>query len=92
MRKQKNGWYNGQFNFGCQVFLYTFFLRQITFPGLRAYTGFRAGVVKGDFLLNYGSSVSVYTKTVGANLNPMVGDWQIDFTNSFSAGGMWEAI
>lgn len=86
---QNSKWdYTGQFNFGCQVFLYSFF-RQHDFTGLRAYAGFSARAVKGDFLLNYGASVSVYTKTVGANLNPMVGDWQIDLTNSFNAGILW---
>lgn len=86
---QSKKWaYDGQFNFGCQVFLYNFFKRD-NFPGLRAYAGFSARAVKGDLLLNYGTSVSVYTKAVGANLNPMVHDWQIDFTNSFNVGGMW---
>ncbi len=40
-------------------------------------------------MLHYGPSVSIYTKTIGANLNPLVGDIQIDFTNSFSIGAGW---
>ncbi len=40
-------------------------------------------------MLHYGPSISIYTKTIGANLNPLVGDIQIDFTNSFSIGAGW---
>jgi hypothetical protein len=89
MHAQTNKWnYDGQFNFGAQVFLYGFFKHQ-TFPGLRAYAGFSARAIHGDVLLSYGPSISVYTKTIGANLNPLVADWQVDFTNSFSVGGLW---
>jgi hypothetical protein len=36
--------------------------------------------------VNYGPSISFYTKTIGANLNPLVSDLQIDFINSLSVG------
>ena len=45
------------------------------------------GVYKKNFTINYGPSLSIYTKTLGANLNPLRGDIEIDFTNSFSIGG-----
>jgi hypothetical protein len=86
--QQKNWTFDGQFNFGCQVFFYNFF-KSNNFPGLRAYAGFSAKAIRGDFVLNYGSSVSIYTKAVGANLNPLVSDWQIDLTNSFGLGAFW---
>ena len=47
------------------------------------------GIYKKKITVNYGPSISVYTKSLGANLNPLTGDIQIDFTNSFSIGGSW---
>lgn len=84
----QDGWrYRGQVNFGCNLF----FMRGPgqNFPGLRVFGAFTATANHGDFLLSYGPSLSVYTKTIGANLNPLVGDWQIDFTNSFNIGLEW---
>ncbi|WP_336518389.1 hypothetical protein [Pollutibacter soli] len=86
--QEKNWQYRGQFNFGCQIFLYSFF-KSNNFPGFRVYVGFNASAIKGDVIANYGGSVSVYHKTVGASLNPLVRDFQIDFTNSISAGFLW---
>jgi hypothetical protein len=84
----QNGWkYEGQFNFGCNIFLA--FGKAQKLPGIRAFTSFGAAATRGDLILNYGPSISVYTKTIGANLNPLVGDWQIDFTHSFSIGVLW---
>ncbi|MBX3257001.1 MAG: hypothetical protein KF862_22885 [Chitinophagaceae bacterium] len=79
--------YSGQVNFGCNLF----FVRgkAQNFPGFRIFGAFTAAANRGDFILSYGPAVSIYTKTIGANLNPLVGDWQIDFTNSFSLGFEW---
>ena len=85
---QSNWNYNGYFNFGCNL-NFTYGPSQ-RFPGLRLFAAFIAnGVYKKNFTVNYGPSVSVYTKSLGANLNPLTGDIQIDFTNSFSIGGAW---
>lgn len=79
--------YRGQVNFGCNLFFSRG--KQHNFPGLRFYGAFTAAVNRGDFVISYGPSVSVYTKTIGANLNPLVGDWQVDFINSLSLGLEW---
>lgn len=85
----QNNWsYNGYFNFGCNIF-FTYGKAQ-TFPGLRLYAAFIAnGIYKNNFTVNYGPSVALYTKTLGSNLNPLTGDIQIDFINSFSVGSAW---
>ncbi len=84
---QDNWRYRAQVNFGCNLF----FMRGPgqNFPGLRVFGAFTAVANRGDFMLSYGPSVSIYTKTIGANLNPLVGDWQIDFTNNFNIGFEW---
>jgi len=85
---QPNWNYKGYFNFGCNL-NFTYGPSQ-RFPALRLYAAFIAnGIYKKNFTVNYGPSISVYTKTLGANLNPLTGDIQIDFTNSFSVGGAW---
>lgn len=85
---QSNWDYNGYFSFGCN-FNFTYGPSQ-QFPGVRLCAAFIAnGVYKKNFTVNYGPSISVYTKSLGANLNPLTGDIQIDFTNSFSIGGAW---
>ncbi|CAL1518916.1 hypothetical protein [Chitinophaga sp. MM2321] len=77
-----------QVNFGCNIFL-TYGKAQ-HFPGLRIFGGGSInGTHKSGVMLNYGPSLAIYTKTTGANLNPLVGDIQLDFTNSFSAGYAW---
>lgn len=83
----QQGWvYNGNFNFGCSYTL-NYCKGSTAFPGLKIFCAFVAnGVYKDHLILNYGPSISVYTKTIGANLNPLVSDVQIDFTNSFSFG------
>src|SRR6185295_740141 len=85
---------SGQVNVGCHLNLtYDIFKKKIgkgqKFAGLRVFGGLSLQGVRGNFLINYGPSLSIYTKTIGANLNPLVGDIQIDFTNSFSVGGSW---
>lgn len=85
---QRNWHYNGYFNFGCNI-NFTYGPSQ-HFPGARVFAAFIAnGVYKKSFTINYGPSVSVYTKSLGANLNPLVGDIQVDFTNSFTIGAAW---
>src|SRR4026207_1249137 len=85
---QPNWNYKGYFNFGCNL-NFTYGPSQ-RFPGLRLYAAFIAnGIYKKNFTVNYGPSISVYTKTLGANLNPLTGDIQVDFTNSLSIGGAW---
>src|SRR5450432_1452592 len=85
---QPNWNYRGYFNFGCNL-NFTYGLSQ-QFPGLRLYAAFIAnGIYKKNFTVNYGPSISVYTKSLGANLNPLINDIQIDFINSFSIGGTW---
>jgi hypothetical protein len=77
-----------QANFGCSIDL-TYGKGQ-RFPGLKIYGGASVnGRHKSGVMVNYGPSIAIYTKTVGANLNPLVGDIQIDFTNSFSGGYSW---
>jgi hypothetical protein len=75
-------------NFGCNVFLN--FRTKQTFPGIRVFGALSIqGVHKNGVLIHYGPSLSIYSKTIGANLNPLVGDIQIDFTNTFSGGYVW---
>lgn len=83
----QQGWvYTGNFNFGCNI-MYNYSRGSTAFPGLKIFCGFAAnGVYKGHFMLNYGPSVSIYTKCIGANLNPLVSDIQMDLVNSFSFG------
>src|SRR5258706_2055675 len=85
---QPNWNYKGYVNFGCNLnFTYG---KSQDFPGLRLYAAFIAnGIYKKNFTVNYGPSISVYTKTLGANLNPTIGDIQIDFTNSLGVGVAW---
>jgi hypothetical protein len=87
---QKNWNYTGQTNFGCNLFLTRGPSQK--FPGIRFFGAFNATARHGDFLVCYGPSISIYTKTIGANLNPLVGDWQIDFTNTFTAGIEWGQV
>lgn len=84
---QKKYKYEGQFNFGCNLFLN--YSKAQRFPGVRVFTAFGAAVHRGDFMVNYGPSLAIYSKSVGANLNPLMSDWQIDFTNSITAGVLW---
>lgn len=80
--------YTSQFNAGCHINI-TYGKGQ-RFPGLRIFSGFSiTGINRNHLLVHYGPSLSIYTKTIGANLNPLVGDVQIDFTNTFSAGYGW---
>ena len=83
--------YSSQFNAGAHLNL-TYGKGQ-KFPGLRIFAGFSITAVNREhIMLHYGPSLSIYTKTVGANLNPLVGDIQIDLTNTISAGYGWGGI
>src|ERR1700730_2249499 len=80
--------FNAQVNLGSHLNL-TYGKKQ-NFAGLKIFSAFSiAGVHDRVVFVNYGLSLSVYTKTIGANLNPLVGDIQIDLGNSFSAGAWW---
>ncbi len=83
----QDGWvYKGTFNFGCNLIL-NYSRGSTAFPGLKVFAGLGInGVYQNHFMLNYGPSLSIYTKTIGANLNPLASDLQIDFVNSFSFG------
>ncbi len=56
------------------------------FPGFRVYAGAGVSAIRGRLMLNYGPSLSIYTRTIGANLNRFVEDYQLDFANSFAIG------
>jgi hypothetical protein len=57
------------------------------FPGFRIYGAISImGVHNKQLLVHYSPSLAIYSKTIGANLNPLSGDIQLDFTNTFSAG------
>ncbi len=83
----QEGWvYCGTFNFGCN-FTLNYSRGSTAFPGLKLFCAFAAnGVYKNNFIINYGPSFSIYTKSIGANLNPLITDVQMDFINSFSFG------
>ncbi len=77
--------YSGYFNTGLSLNLN--YGPSQKFPGLRIYAGFMAnGVYNNHFSVNYGPSLSIYTKSLGANLNPLIGDIQVDLVNSFNIG------
>lgn len=83
---QRDWVYTGNFNFGCNYTI-NYSKGSTAFPGLKVFCGFIAnGVYKDRMIVNYGPSISFYTKSIGANLNPLVTDLQIDFVNSFSLG------
>jgi len=77
-------------NVGANLFLTNIFDKAgsngYKFPGTRIYVAMGASAQKGRLMLNYGPSFSIYTKTIGSNLNKFVDDFQIDFTNSISIG------
>jgi hypothetical protein len=83
----QDGWvYKGNFNVGCNMTL-NYSRGSTAFPGLKIFAGLGInGVYQNHFMLNYGPSLSIYTKSIGANLNPLASDIQIDFTNSLSVG------
>jgi hypothetical protein len=79
--------FTGQFNFGGSMLITRGPAQH--FPGLKFFAAFSANALRGDVFLSYGPALSIYTKTIGANLNPLVGDWQIDLNNSVSVGAVW---
>jgi hypothetical protein len=83
--------YSSQFNAGCHINL-TYGKGQ-RFPGIKIFSGFSITAVNRNHLIvHYGPSLSIYTKTIGANLNPLVGDIQIDLANTISAGYGWGGV
>lgn len=88
LQAQDKWQYSGTYNMGVSLNL-TYGPGQ-KFPGVKVYGGLSLhGIYNKHVVVNYGPSISIYTKTIGANLNPLEGDMQIDFTNSFSAGYAW---
>ena len=87
---QTNWAYSTNVNVGANIFLTNIFDKAVNrgykFPGMRIYAGMSASASKGRFILNYGPSVSIYSKTIGSNLNRFVDDFQIYFINSFGIG------
>ena len=82
---QKDWVYSPYFSFGLNLSLN--YGKQQHFPGVNIYGGFAiSAAYKNRFIANYGGSISIYRRTVGTNLNPLVDDIEIDFTNSISAG------
>ena len=67
----QNTWqYNTQVNAGAHLNL-TYGKGQ-RFPGLKIFAGFNVFATgKKHILFNYGPSLSIYTKSIGANLNPL---------------------
>ncbi len=57
------------------------------FPGLRLFGAVSiTGTWKHHLLLHYGPALSMYTRTIGANMNPLSADLQVDFSHTFSFG------
>jgi hypothetical protein len=87
-QEDKDWTYKGNFNFGLNLYFYTGHGQK--FPGWKAFCGLSiAATNKHNFLLNYGPSLAVYSKSLGANLNPLTNDVQVDFAHSFSLGYWW---
>jgi hypothetical protein len=85
---QQNWTYDAQVNVGCNLSLYKG--HKQSFPGLKVFAGISVNCVyKGHFFINYSPSFGCYTRSLGNNLNPLVHDIQLDFTNAFMAGGAW---
>ena len=61
--------------------------RSQRFPGVRLFGAVSVtGIWKQHLLLHYGPSLSMYTRTIGSNLNPLSADLQVDFSHTFSVG------
>lgn len=87
--QEESDWkYNSHFNFGFNVYFYTG--QGQKFPGWKAFCGMSLSATnKHNFLLNYGPSLALFSKSLGASLNPLHSDVQIDFAHSLSLGGWW---
>src|SRR5689334_18717899 len=84
--QEEEDWtYNSNFNFGFNLYFYTGHGQK--FPGWKAFCGMSiAATNEHHFLLNYGPSLAIYSKSLGASLNPLSNDVQVDFAHSFSLG------
>src|ERR1041385_8492326 len=75
--------YHSNFNFGFNIFFFSGHGQK--FPGWRAFAGLSlCATNKHNFVVNYGPSLALYSKSLGANLNPLANDVQLDFAHSFS--------
>lgn len=80
--------YSSSFNFGFNLYFNTG--KGQKFPGWKAFCGLSATATnKHHVLFNYGPSLALYSRSLGANLNPLGDDVQLDFAHSFSAGPWW---
>jgi len=87
-QEEKDWTYSSHFNFGFNLYFYTGHGQK--FPGWKAFCGLSAAAInEHHFLLNYGPSLALYSKSLGANLNPLSDDVQVDFAHSFTVGGWW---
>ncbi|WP_207497150.1 hypothetical protein [Aridibaculum aurantiacum] len=88
---QDNWQFTSHFNVGCNLTLNYRVSQQ--FPGLRMFAAYNInGINSNRLLLSYAPTISIYTKSLGANLNPLIGDIQMDLTNSFHIGYGWEDL
>jgi hypothetical protein len=57
------------------------------FPGVKVFGSFiLVGDINKNIRSNYGSTLTIYTKTLGNDQNPLHGDVQIDFINTLLVG------
>lgn len=79
-----------ELRFGINCNLNNFFLfkkNKQKFPGFRLFgTAIFSGEINSHFSVNYGTTLLLYNKSLGNNLNPLVSDIQIDFINSLCIG------
>ncbi len=82
----QNGWqYTCEFNVGVNLNLYFRILKE-SFPGVKAFAGASVRAQKENLLFNYAASIAFYRKMIGNNMNPLVDDNQVDFSNMFTLG------
>ena len=82
-----------RFGINCNLYNFNPFngKRKQKFPGIRAFGSFIVvGEINQYLMTNYAASVSVYNKSLGNNLSPLVSDIQIDFINTVSIGTGWD--
>ena len=75
--------------FGLGFNLYTAMPFKINqrFPGVKVFGSFiLVGDISKNIRTNYGSTLTIYTKTLGNDQNPLNGDVQIDFVNTLLFG------
>lgn len=80
-----NNWISNSYvNLGATFTLH--YHQKQRFPGVRAFIGYAVSSRYHDFIVNYGVNLAVYHKSIGANLNPLENDLQVDLTHAVTAG------